>query len=388
MGAMSTNIANGYRLAAGTDPFLFAARLREVMDPARDAADAKLRARLYVRAIDSPWFRGEPIQEGAGYTLRTNATEAGAFVKSFAGQSAENSRKRASSKSGSATRAGAPMPVLPSGYHDYRVLGSGAIGEVLYAHNADCAPVAIKRLRSGLNDPELGMRLFRREVSLMSRLNSRDIPRLLAYQLEGAHPYFVMEYINGRDLEQYVREHGPERVASNIFSIALAPARALAEIHRLGFIHRDIKPSNVMVYAADTLTIESKLIDLGVGKDTGSDSTATQAARGTLAFSPPEYLTASRATPRSDVFSWGATMGYAMTGLLPYGHNEDELYDRVRHGRFDPLYVSAMEAATRDGSLKFRKLSGLVAMCTSADPDRRPRDGSELLRLLSAVTGG
>ncbi|WP_422758883.1 hypothetical protein [Paenarthrobacter sp. C1] len=65
---MSTKIRNGYRLTEGTDPFTFVARLRTVMDPARDAADAKLLAGLYVRAIDSPWFRGDPIEDGAGIT--------------------------------------------------------------------------------------------------------------------------------------------------------------------------------------------------------------------------------------------------------------------------------------------------------------------------------
>lgn len=65
---MSTNISHGYRLNPGVDPFAFVARLREVMDPARDAADAALLAGLYVRAIDSPWFNGKPIEEDAGYT--------------------------------------------------------------------------------------------------------------------------------------------------------------------------------------------------------------------------------------------------------------------------------------------------------------------------------
>lgn len=63
---MSTKISNGYRLAAGTDPFAFITRLREVMDPARDAADAKLLAGLYVTAIDGPWFRGKPVEEKVG----------------------------------------------------------------------------------------------------------------------------------------------------------------------------------------------------------------------------------------------------------------------------------------------------------------------------------
>lgn len=64
---MGTNISHGYRLKPGVDPFAFVARLREVMDPARDAADAKLLADLYVKAIDNPWFRGEPIRDDAGW---------------------------------------------------------------------------------------------------------------------------------------------------------------------------------------------------------------------------------------------------------------------------------------------------------------------------------
>lgn len=64
---MGTNIGHGYRLKPGIDPFAFVARLREVMDPARDAADAQLLAGLYVSAVDGPWFSGKPIEEGAGY---------------------------------------------------------------------------------------------------------------------------------------------------------------------------------------------------------------------------------------------------------------------------------------------------------------------------------
>jgi hypothetical protein len=69
---MSAKIGHGYRLKTGIEPFAFIARLREVMDPARDAADAKLLAGLYVDAVDNAWFSGEPIEEGAGYTAWRN----------------------------------------------------------------------------------------------------------------------------------------------------------------------------------------------------------------------------------------------------------------------------------------------------------------------------
>lgn len=64
---MSTNISHGYRLKPGIEPFDFITRVREIMDPARDAADAKLLAGLYVDAIDELWFRGDAIAERAGY---------------------------------------------------------------------------------------------------------------------------------------------------------------------------------------------------------------------------------------------------------------------------------------------------------------------------------
>lgn len=69
---MSTKIGHGYRLKTGIEPFAFITRLREVMDPARDAADAKLLAGLYADAVDGAWFDGEPIEEGAGYTAWRN----------------------------------------------------------------------------------------------------------------------------------------------------------------------------------------------------------------------------------------------------------------------------------------------------------------------------
>jgi hypothetical protein len=65
---MSTKIRHGCRLKPGIDPFALIARLCEVVDPARDAADAALLAGLYVCAIDSPWFYGKPIEENAGWT--------------------------------------------------------------------------------------------------------------------------------------------------------------------------------------------------------------------------------------------------------------------------------------------------------------------------------
>lgn len=69
---MSTTIPHGFKLKPGIDPFDFIARVREHMDPARDAADAKLLAELYAEKIDQAWFAGKPIEAEAGYTAWRN----------------------------------------------------------------------------------------------------------------------------------------------------------------------------------------------------------------------------------------------------------------------------------------------------------------------------
>lgn len=69
---MSTDISHGFRLKPGIEPFDFITKVREVMDPARDAADAKLLAELYQTEIDTAWFSGKPIEKAARYTAWRN----------------------------------------------------------------------------------------------------------------------------------------------------------------------------------------------------------------------------------------------------------------------------------------------------------------------------
>lgn len=100
---MSTNISHGFALKPGIEPFAFIARVREVMDPARDAADAKLLAGLYADAIDEAWFGGVPIAPKAGYTAwrawhleqsRMNPMEVGHDPNEFRIQIGQDPRNR------------------------------------------------------------------------------------------------------------------------------------------------------------------------------------------------------------------------------------------------------------------------------------------------------
>lgn len=260
---------------------------------------------------------------------------------------------------------GAPIP--PHGYRDLRLLDSGGFADVYFARDSGGSPVAIKRLRMSANHGELYRKYFRREVRLLSELKSEAIPRLIEHHLEQDPPYFVMEYIDGENLATRVMKSGPLTDKTELVDLAWATGRALKEIHQKGFLHRDIKPSNVMLSSSGV-----KLIDLGIGKDTASLSTPTQLTAGTLAFSAPEAVTSGKVTLSSDIFAWGATIGFAMTGQMPYGDSVgSELLMRVSRGELDIRFLEIIKSmAEKDEAVGL--LAREVSRAIRLDPASRP----------------
>lgn len=264
-------------------------------------------------------------------------------------------------------------------YRQAGLIGSGGFADVFLGIGPSGERVAIKRLRAtkGPNG-ELSLKLFRREAYLLSRIDSKVIPRLISQHMDGPDPYFIMEYIDGPDLATLVRTKGPLK-GSTILQLLLHTSLALDELHIRGFVHRDIKPSNVIVSYDDV-----KLIDLGIGKDISSQATLTQAQLGTLAFSAPESLMPGNYLPASDVFSWAATVGFAATGKSPYGSASQGLVSRILHGEFDPGFLEAVKALGKEGETG-RKLVALLLQSLQKEPAKRPPDGMKLFRQVGDV---
>lgn len=260
------------------------------------------------------------------------------------------------------------LPSLPSGYRNFRVLGSGGFGEVLYALRDDGTEVAIKRLRRSAADHGVREKWFRREARLLSELQSSSVPKLLDQNLNAPHPYFVMEYIDGKDLEHHVRTEGPFMDVRQVMNMATGTATALVEMHAKGFLHRDIKPGNVMI----TRQGRCKLIDLGISKDTSSDSSPSHATAGTLAFAAPETVTESGTGIAADLFSWGATLGYAITGLRPYGDASGAaLLMKVARGEIDDKFLTQVLAFKGKEDPRWRAFAEVIAISVLPDPAMR-----------------
>jgi eukaryotic-like serine/threonine-protein kinase len=204
-------------------------------------------------------------------------------------------------------------------------LGSGGMGEVYLAEplllRRPCAIKLIRPERAG--DPNI-LRRFEREVQATATLTHPNTVQIFDYgHAEDGTFYYVMEYLPGLSLEEFVKQHGPlppERAVHFLRQVC----GALREAHAIGLIHRDIKPSNVLICERGGLHDVAKLLDFGLvqAPDASADSanlTQEGAVAGTPAYMSPEQAGGQEnLDPRSDIYSLGAVAYFLLTGQPPF----------------------------------------------------------------------
>jgi response regulator RpfG family c-di-GMP phosphodiesterase/serine/threonine protein kinase len=208
---------------------------------------------------------------------------------------------------------------------NYRILdriGAGGMAVVFRAEHVDLRHiVAIKVLPSAPGQDSRIENRFFAEMRTIARLRhpniitAIDAGRLTNPDAIGtSYRYLVMEYVPGRDLEEYVLANGPlpvGRACSLIYQVA----SALAETHKLQMVHRDIKPSNIMV----TCEEQAKLLDFGLSRQFEHRVTSPGTVLGTVDFMAPEQARdASTVDIRADIYGLGGTLFYTLTGRLPF----------------------------------------------------------------------
>jgi serine/threonine-protein kinase len=155
---------------------------------------------------------------------------------------------------------------------------------------------------------------------------------------DGSHRYYAMELVEGETLEARVRKDGPLN-AKLVLGIAIQVTRALMAAAAHGLIHRDLKPGNIMLTGGDAnaAELEVKVIDFGLAKaiaDTESDMDLTHGQFvGTPNFASPEQFETGPVDVRSDIYSLGATLWFALTGKAPFaGRNVEEIRSAQKFG--------------------------------------------------------
>lgn len=206
-------------------------------------------------------------------------------------------------------------------YQIVEEIGHGGMGTVYRAVRADDQyrkQVAIKVVRGGLGD-EFRVHRFRAERQILANLDHANIARLLdGGATEDGRPYVVMEYIEGRPIDEYCDQRKlpvPDRL--KLFRTVCS---AVAYAHQRLVIHRDIKPANILVTAEG----EAKLLDFGIAKildpeAEGVEQTVTVLRLMTPEYASPEQVRGEAITTASDVYSLGVVLYGLLTGRRPYG---------------------------------------------------------------------
>ncbi len=218
----------------------------------------------------------------------------------------------------------------------YRIdgmLGEGGMGVVYQAFDPHIArTVAIKTVHPELLEGELGRDLlerFRHEAHAVGRLTHQNIVAIYEYEEDkkrGA-PFFVMEYVEGRELKDYLRE-GTRFPFTQVLNIISQVLDALEYTHSLGIIHRDIKPANIILLPDGTV----KIADFGIARLESSDLTQTGGVLGTPNYMSPEQCLGQPVDPRTDLFSTGIVLYEMLTGNKAFpGDLSNTVIHRIIH---------------------------------------------------------
>jgi len=262
-------------------------------------------------------------------------------------------------------------------------LGEGGMGEVYRATHAMLRrPTAIKLLKSDGTLSKKSLARFEREVQLTSQLRSPHTIHVYDY---GTTPdgrfYYVMEYLDGVDLDRLVAGHGA-LPAPRVIYLLEQICSALSEAHELGLIHRDIKPANVIVCQLGDRRDFVKVFDFGLAKDLSDASGLTGSlVAGTPAYLAPETITDPQAvTAASDIYSLGCTAYFLITGSLVFeGKTVAEVCMHHVQGTPTPLSERAPHAVPAE-------LEQLVMRCLEKQPSKRPASARELAKALRSLS--
>jgi serine/threonine-protein kinase len=279
-------------------------------------------------------------------------------------------------------------------------IGGGGMGEVWRArHRLLIRPAAIKLIRPQVSaDPDMLLRRFEREARATAALRSPHTVQLYDFgATEDGRLYYVMELLDGLDLDSLVRQYGPlppERAVHLLRQVC----SSLQDAHGNGLVHRDIKPANVVVSRAGTTFDFAKVLDFGlvklesaaaVGAGDGAATTAGDDAMkltsegstsGTPAFMAPEVVLGVAETDhRVDLYALGCVAYWLLTGKLVFeGRSAVEVM--FHHAHTAPARPSA-----RSGAGMPAPLEELVMQCLEKDPGRRPASAAAVRAALDDV---
>jgi len=289
-------------------------------------------------------------------------------------------------------------------YEVQRFIAQGGMAEIYLATRRWSGGItkrfAVKRLLNRFVGVSDLVQLFQDEAQLGSVLHHSNIVEVVDYGIDAAVPYMALEYVDGPNLTQVLRNtrQGEHRFGiDTALFIALEIATALEYAHNatdrrgrpLKVVHRDLSPNNVLV----TANGQVKVTDFGVARFRGRRTrTHPGAVRGTMAYIAPEQAIGREVDHRADVFSLGVLLYEMVTNMHPYcGVTDFELIQEMLEGNPPPpsdfrpdipdqLNAIVARCLMPDASSRYASASALRLALASLLSVRKVADGNALLR--------
>jgi len=268
-----------------------------------------------------------------------------------------------------------------------RLIGEGGMGLVYEAEHVEIGRrVAVKVLHAMYTRQTEVVARFRSEARAATRIGHPHIIDVFdsGTTVEGA-VYFVMEYLEGRDLSQLVEATGP-LPAQRAIAIAREICQALMAAHKAGILHRDLKPENVFLIERDGKHDFVKVLDFGIAKtmeavtDRVGRLTNPGVAMGTPEYMAPEQAAGLQIDARADVYAIGAILYEMLSGRPPHeGAHIMEVLTRKATVAPTPLSVLRPDVP--------RDLESLVMRTLAISPELRPQSMLSMSQELGKLSG-
>jgi len=259
-----------------------------------------------------------------------------------------------------------------------RFIGGGGMGAVFQALDTTLhRTVAVKVLARQQSDDEENLRRFRNEAQSAARLDHENIGRVYAVGSDGSWHYIVLEYIEGTNLRDLIRNEGPFDPARMV-DVSIQVAEALEHASEREVVHRDIKPSNIVITPAG----RARIVDMGLARlhQVAGDAELTVSGMtlGTFDYISPEQARDPRAADvRSDLYSLGCTMFFMLAGQPPFAEGT-MVQKLLQHQQAEPPAIDELRPDVP------RRLAGIVARLMEKNPLDRYQRPAELVADLVA----
>ncbi len=256
---------------------------------------------------------------------------------------------------------------------DYQIIkpiGKGGMSTVYLAVEKSLKrDVAIKVLHSNLSGDPKNKERLRREALAIAKMNHDNIVKIYNFVEEELHSYIVMEYVDGSDLEDFMKEHPIHYIEIGL-AIFLKISKALFHAHQTGIIHRDIKPENVMISKKGDI----KVMDFGISSILGeyNNLTTTGSIMGSPMFMSPEHLNDFPIDHQSDIFSLGIVLYHLLTRDYPFkGKNTGQLLSNIakcnytnpqQKNKLIPNFINRilMKTLTKEREFRYQSLEEVI----------------------------